>query len=138
MSYRICSNACPLSWWCYITIWSSATPFSFAFSLSQPQDIFQWIGSLHQMAKVSELQLQHQPLQWIFALTFVSWVMSLLLNTLSRFVIPFLPWSNCLLISWLQSPSAVILESKKRKSVTVFLRFACLFAMKWWDQIPWS
>ena len=40
-------------------------------------------------------------------------------NTLSRFVITFLPRSNHLLISWLQSPSVVILEPKKRKSVTV-------------------
>ena len=50
--------------------------------------------------------------------TFVSWVMSLLFNTLSRFVIAFLPRSKRLLISWLQSPSGVILEPKKRKSVT--------------------
>ena len=41
---------------------------------------------------------------------FVGRVMSLLLNTLSRFIISFLPRSNCLLISWLQSPSVVILE----------------------------
>ena len=45
-------------------------------------------------------------------------IMSLLFNTLSRFVIDFLPRSNHLLISWLQSPSAVTLEPKKRKSVT--------------------
>ena len=45
-------------------------------------------------------------------------VMSLLFNTLSRFVIAFLPRSKCLLISWLQSPSAVILEPKQIKSVT--------------------
>ena len=45
-------------------------------------------------------------------------VMPPLFNTLSRFVIAFLPRSNCLLISWLQSPSTVILEPKKRKSVT--------------------
>ena len=45
--------------------------------------------------------------------TFVGKVMSLLLNMLSRFVIAFLPRSNCLLISWLQSPSAVIFEPKK-------------------------
>ena len=45
--------------------------------------------------------------------------MSLLSNTLSRFVIAFLPSSRHLLISWLQSPSAVILEPKKIKSVTV-------------------
>ena len=50
--------------------------------------------------------------------TFVSKVVSLLFNTLSTFVTAFLPRSNHLLISWLQSPSAVILEPKKRKSVT--------------------
>ena len=51
--------------------------------------------------------------------TFVGKVMSLLLNMLSRFVVAFLPKSKRLLISWLQSPSAVILEPNKRKSVTV-------------------
>ena len=51
--------------------------------------------------------------------TFVSKMISLLFNTLSRFVIAFLPKSKCLLISWLQSPSTVILEPKKIKSATV-------------------
>ena len=51
--------------------------------------------------------------------TFVGKVMSLLLNMLSRLVITFLPRSKRLLISWLQSPSAVILEPKKIKSDTV-------------------
>ena len=51
--------------------------------------------------------------------TFVGKVMSLLFNMLSRLVITFLPKSKCLLIPWLQSPSAVILEPKKIKSVTV-------------------
>ena len=51
--------------------------------------------------------------------TFVSKVMLLLFNMLSRLVIAFLPRSKHLLISWLQSPSAVILEPKKLKSVTV-------------------
>ena len=51
--------------------------------------------------------------------TFVGKVMSLLFNTLSRFVIVFLPRSKCLLISWLQSPSAVILEPKKIKLLTI-------------------
>ena len=51
--------------------------------------------------------------------TFVGKVMSLLLNMLSRLVITFLPRSKCLLISWLQSPSAVILEPPKIKSDTV-------------------
>ena len=53
--------------------------------------------------------------------TFVVKAMSLLFNMLSRLVIAFLPRSKCLLISWLQSPSAVILEPKKKKSVTVFI-----------------
>ena len=53
--------------------------------------------------------------------TFVSKVMSLLFNTLSRFVIAFLSRSKHLLISWLQSLSTVILEPKKIKSVTVFI-----------------
>ena len=52
--------------------------------------------------------------------TIVGKVMSLSRNMLSRFVIAFLPRSKCLLISWLLSPSAVILEPKKIKSVTVF------------------
>ena len=51
--------------------------------------------------------------------TFVSKVMSLHFNMLSRFVIAFLPRSKCLLLSWLQSPSAVIWVPKKIKSVTV-------------------
>ena len=50
---------------------------------------------------------------------FVGKVISLLLNMLSRLVITFLPRSQCLLISWLQSPSAVILEPPKIKSDTV-------------------
>ena len=65
--------------------------------------------------------------------TIVGKVMSLLFNMLSRLVIAFLPRSKCLLISWLQSPSAVILEPPKMKSVTPHL-----FAMKWWNQMSWS
>ena len=51
--------------------------------------------------------------------TFDSKVISLLFNKLSRLVVSFLPRSKSLLISWLQSPSAVILETQKIKSVTV-------------------
>ena len=61
--------------------------------------------------------------------TFVGKVMSLFLNMLSRLLITFLPRSKCLLISWLQSPSAVILEPKKL-SLTLFPLFPHLFAMK--------
>ena len=146
------------------------------FSLSQYQGLFKWVSSSHQVAKVLELQLQHQSFQWIFrtdffrmdwldllavqgtlkslfqrhsskasilwcsaffivqlshpymttgktrALTrwsFVGKLMSLLFNMLSRLVIAYFTKSKCLLISWLQSPSAVILEPPKIKSATV-------------------
>ena len=69
--------------------------------------------------------------------TFVGKVMSLLFNMLSRLVIAFLPRSKCLLISWLQSPSAVILEPPKW-SLSLFPLFPHLFAMKWWDPMTWS
>ena len=142
-------------------------------NLSQPQGLFQWVSSSHQVAKVLELQLQHQSFQWIFRVdflynwqsfttdllavqrtlksllqhhsskasilwhsaffmvqlshpytttgktialtrrTFVGKVMSLLFNMLSRLVIAFISRSKCLLISWLQSISAVILEPQK-------------------------
>ena len=62
--------------------------------------------------------------------TFVGKVMSLLLNMLSRLVITFLPRSKRLLISWLQSPSAVILEHPKNKVLTVFPLFPDLFPVK--------
>ena len=61
--------------------------------------------------------------------TFVGKVMYLLFNMLSRFVTVFLPKSKCLLISWLQSPSAVILKPKKL-SLSLFPLFPHLFAIK--------
>ena len=61
--------------------------------------------------------------------TFVGKIMSLFFNMLSRLVIAFLPRRKCLLISWLQSPSAVILEPKKIKSVTLSIVSPNLFAM---------
>ena len=65
--------------------------------------------------------------------TFVGKVMSLLFHMLSRLVITFLPRSKCLFISWLQSPSAVILEHSlppTKKSQPLFPLFPHLFAMK--------
>ena len=171
-----------------------SSPSPPAFNLSQHQGLFQWVSSLHQVAKILEFQLQHQAFQWIFRTdifrmdrldllavqgtlksllqhhssktsilrcsaffmvllshpymttektialtrrTSVGKVMFLFFNILSRFVIAFLPRHKCLLISWLQSPSAVILEPKNIKSVT-FPLFPHLFAMKWWDRMPWS
>ena len=58
--------------------------------------------------------------------TFVGKVISLLFNMLSRLVITFLPRSKHLLISWLQSPSTVILEPKKIKSVTISIVYPCI------------
>ena len=70
---------------------------------------------------------------------FVSNVMCLLFNMLSRFVIAFLPRSKCLLTSWLQSPSAVILELKKIKPVTVSIVSASIchevMGPKWYNFI---
>ena len=77
--------------------------------------------------------------------TFVSKAMSLLFNTLSRFVTAFLPRNKRLFISSLQSPSAVILEPKKIKSVTVSIvspsichEAMGLSAVKLWVYLPWS
>ena len=81
-------------------------------------------ASIFQRSAFFIVQLSHQYMttgktialtRW----TFVGKVMSLLFNLLSRLVITFLPRSKCLLISWLQSPSAVILEPKKIKSATI-------------------
>ena len=69
--------------------------------------------------------------------TFISKVMSLLFNMLPRLVIAFLPRSKHLLISWLQSPSAVIWDPPKLK-FSLFPSFLYLFDMKWWDHMPQS
>ena len=81
-------------------------------------------ASILQHSAFFKVQLSHPYMttRKTIALTiwfFVGKVMSLLLNMLSRLVIAFLPRSKHLLISWLQSPSAVILEPKKIKSDTV-------------------
>ena len=179
---EVYSNSSPLSRWCHPTISPSVVPFSSCLQSFPHQDLFQWVGSLHQVAKVLELQLQHQSFQWLFRTeslydwlvdflavqgtrkslkqhhssnasvlqpsafftvqlshpymttgktisltrqTFVGKVMSLLFNMLSRLIITFLLRSNCLLISWLHSPSAVILEPEKL-SLSLF---PYLFAM---------
>ena len=69
--------------------------------------------------------------------TFVSKVISLLFNMLSRLVTTFLPRSKRLLISGLQSPSSVILEPPKIKYDTVSTVSPSI-SHKWWDQMPWS
>ena len=89
------------------------------------------------MVQLSHLHMTTGKTTALTTQTFVGKVMSLPFNGLFRFVIGFLPRSKHLLISWLHSPSAVILEPKKIKSITVST-FPHLFAIKWWDQMPWS
>ena len=76
-------------------------------------------GSTFFMVQLSHLYITTGKTIALTILTFVGKVMSLLCKMLSRFVIAFLAKNKCLLISWLQSPSAVILEPKKIKSFTV-------------------
>ena len=66
-SPRACSNSCPLSQWCSSSVVSISTCVQF-FSASR---CFLMIGSLHEVAKVLELQLQHQSFQWIFRIDFL-------------------------------------------------------------------
>ena len=86
-----CSNSCPSSRWCHFTISSSVIPFSSVLPSVQHQGLLQWAGSLHQVALTRR--------------TFVSKVMSLLFNMLSKFVIALFPRSKLLFISWLKSPT---------------------------------
>jgi len=66
-----CSNSCSLSRWCHLTISSPVIPFSSCLQSFPVMGLFQWVRSLHQVAKVSELQLQHQSFHWIFRTDFL-------------------------------------------------------------------
>ena len=65
-----CSNSCPSSWWCHPTFCPPLLLLS-SVSPSQHQGLFQWVSSWHQVAKVLELQPQHQPFQWILRVDFL-------------------------------------------------------------------
>ena len=65
-----CSNSPPLSQPCHPTIPSSVVPFSFCPQSLPASGLFQWVSSLHQVAKVLALQFQHQSFQWIFRIDF--------------------------------------------------------------------
>ena len=84
--------------------------------LENPRDRGAWWAAIY---GVAQRRTQLKRLSSSSRRTFVGKVMSLLLNMLSRFVITFLPRSKRLLILWVQSPCAVILEPKKIKSVPV-------------------
>ena len=61
---RVHPDSCPLSRWCHPAISSSSSPFPPAPNPSQHQSLSQWVNSSHEVAKVLEFQLQHQPFQW--------------------------------------------------------------------------
>ena len=109
-------------------------PASESFPMSQ---LFAWGGQSTGVLVSASVQLSHPYMTTgktiaLTRRTFFDKVMSLLFNMLSRLVIAFLPRSKRLLISWLQSPSAVILEPRKNSQPL----FPHLFPMKWWDQMP--
>ena len=170
LSSWVCANSCPLSQWCHPTILSSVVPFSSSIQSFPASSFFQWVSSLHQVAKYYIFSFRISPsnehsglisfrMDWLDLLAvqgilksllqhhsseasilwhsaffivqlshsymtaektltltrqaFAGKVMSLIFNMLSSLVITFLPKSKHLLISRLQSPSAVILEHKK-------------------------
>ena len=106
----------PLGWIGWISLQSKGLSSVFSNTTVQKHQFFS--------AQLSYVQLSHPYMTTgktiaLTRQTFVDKVMSLLFNMLSRLVITFLPRSKHLLISWLQSPSAVILEPRKIKSATV-------------------
>ena len=66
---RVCSDSCPLSQWCSLTISSSAVPFSFCLQSFPASGLFQCLSSSHRVAKV--LELKHESFQWIFNVDFL-------------------------------------------------------------------
>ena len=86
------------------------------------------------MAQISHLYMTTGKIIALTRSSFVGIAMSLIFNTLSRFATDLFPRSKCLLISWFQSPSAVIWVAQENKFCHCFHFFSHLFAMKWWDQ----
>ena len=121
----------PLGWTGWISLQSKGLSRVFSNTTVQKHQCFStklslWSNSHPYMTTGKTIALT----RW----TFVDKVMPVIFNILSRLVITFLPRSKGLLISWLQTPSAVILEPKKIKSATVS-PFICHEVMGW---MPWS
>ena len=108
----------PLGWTGWISLLSKGLSRFFSNTTVQKHQFFCAHLSLQSSSHIHTWQSYGETITLI-RLTFVGKVMSLLFKMLSRLVIMFLPRSKRLLISWLQSPPAVILEPKKIKSVTV-------------------
>ena len=105
----------PLGWTGWLSLQSKGLSRVFSNTTVQKHQFF---GSFF-IVQLSHLSMTTGKTTALTRQTFVGKVMSLLFNMLSRLVITFLPRSKCLLISWLHSPSTVILESPKIKSLPV-------------------
>ena len=123
----------PLGWTGWISMQSKGLSRVFSQHHSSKASITQW--SVFFMGQLSHLCITIGKIIALTRWTFVSKVMSLLFNMLSRLIIAFLIRSKHLLISWLQSPSPVILEPKKVKCHC----FHCfsLYLPGWWDWMSW-
>ena len=120
----------PLGWTGWISLQSKGLSRMFSSTTVQKHQFFDTQSSLQSNSHTTTGKTIAFTI-W----TFVSKVMSLLFNMLSRLVIAFLPRSKHLLISWLQSPSSVVLEPKKIKSVTVSI-FPPIY-LPWSDGTGW-
>ena len=99
LSPGACSNSCPLSQWCHPTISSFVTPSPPALSFSQHQDLFQWVGSSHQVAKVLVLQLQYQSFLWYSGLISfrIDWLDSLAVKRTLKSLLQHHSWKASIL-----------------------------------------
>ena len=106
-----CSNSCPSSQWCHPTISSSVVPFSCLQSFPASGTLFQWVSSLHHVAKVLEFQLQHQSFQLISgSLGLTGWI-SLQTKGLSRvFSNTTVQSISSLVLSFLYSPTLTSID----------------------------
>ena len=134
-SIRASASVLPVNiqgWFPLGLIWSLCSPRDsssiFSNTAAQKHQFFSVQPSLQSNSHIHTWLLE-KPFLWLYVTIYVGKVMSPLFNTLLRFVITFLPRSKHHLISWLQSPSAVILESKKVVS-------HCLHCFS--TYLPWS
>ena len=105
----IFSNSCPSSQCAIQPFHLLSPPSSLAFNLSQHRGLFQWVNSLHQVAKILELQLQHQPFQWILRVNLVKdwlvWSPCCLRESQESSPVPQFKSINSLVLSLLYGPT---------------------------------
>ena len=119
----------PLGWTGWISLQSKGLSRVFSNTTVQKDQLF---GIQLSLAQLSNPYMTTGKTVALTRQNFVGKVMSLLFNMLSRLVITFLPRSKCILISWLQSPYAVILKPPKTKSLTASITPS--ICIKWWDR----